>query len=168
MTIYGATQMTLLTDIRKGFTLIELLVVIAMLAMITGAVGSGFTAAQERARIQRATSDVKMITQMILAYENYAERKNTTLPQLTDADADETNIGFLLGFGETYGQGQKIPTLLMGDLRAGQPMKDPWGMPYKVKILPGAGNVELTRISSNLRTGYFFPNLYRLSKEERQ
>lgn len=167
MTTYGATQMTLSIK-RRGFTLVELLVVIGMLAVIMGAVGSGFSAAQERAREQKATTEVKAIAQAILAYENYAVRKGASLPQLNDEDADEANIGFLLGAGETYAQGQKIPTLLMGDLKAGRPMMDPWGMPYKVKIISGSDNVQLKKISSTLETRYYFPNLYRLSKEERQ
>lgn len=160
--------MTLLTDIRKGFTLIELLVVIAMLAMITGAVGSGFSAAQERARQQKATTEVKAIAQAILAYENYAVRKGSTLPSVNDGDADESTIGFLIGSGETYAQGQKIPTLLMAALTSGGKMLDPWGTPYKIKIVSGSENVQLKKISDNLKTGYYFPNLYRLSKEERQ
>lgn len=168
MTTYGATQMTLLTDIRKGFTLVELLVVVAMIAMVAGAVGSGFSAAQERARVQKATTEVKAIAQAILAYENYAALKGDTLPEASDAPADESTLGFLIGSGETYAQGQKVPALLMAALTSGGVMLDPWGAPYMVKIKSGSENVKLKSISANLKTGYFFPNLYRLSKEERQ
>lgn len=154
--------------IKKGFTLIELLVVIAMIAMVAGAVSSGFSAAQERARVQKATAEVKAIQQAILAYENYAAIKGEKLPELSDADAGESTLGFLLGMGDTYAQGQKIPTLLMAALTTGKAMLDPWGSPYVVKIKSGSENVQLKSISANLKTGYFFPNLYRLSKEERQ
>lgn len=160
--------MTSLTKIRRGFTLIELLVVIAMITMVAGAVGSGFSAAQERARVQKATTEVKAVAQAILAYENYAAIKGEKLPESSDADADSSTLGFLIGTGETYGQGEKVPALLMADLVAGKPMRDPWGRPYKIKIQSGSGNIQLSSFSSSLRSGYFFPNLYRLSWEERQ
>ena len=160
--------MTSLIKIRRGFTLIELLVVVAMIAMVAGAVGSGFSAAQERARVQKATAEVKAVAQAIMAYENYTAIKGEKLPELSDAVADSSTLGFLIGAGETYGQGEKVPALLMAALVNGGAMKDPWGEPYKVKIQSGSGNTQLKSISSTLKTGYFFPNLYRLSKEERQ
>ena len=156
--------MTLLTKARRGFTLIELLVVVAMIAMVAGAVGSGFSAAQERARVQKATTEVKAISQAIMAYENYG-----VLKDINDEIADQSSIGFLLGNGETYGDaGEKVPALLMASLSSGGAMMDPWGAPYIVKIKSGSRDVKLKDISSTLKTGYFFPNLYRLSKEERQ
>lgn len=160
--------MTSLTKFRRGFTLVELLVVIAMIAMVAAAVGSGFSAAQERARVQKATAEVKAIAQAILAYENYAAIKGEKLPEASDAVADSSTLGFLIGSGETYGQGEKVPALLMAALANGDVMKDPWGAPYMIKIQSGSGNIDLKSISSTLKTGYFFPNLYRLSKEERQ
>ena len=54
----------------RGFTLVELLVVIGMIAILIAALTTSMAAAQERARIQKATSDVKVISQAILAYEN--------------------------------------------------------------------------------------------------
>lgn len=160
--------MTSLIKSRKGFTLIELLVVVAMIAMVAGAVSAGFSSAQERARIQKATSEVKAISQAIMAYENYAALKGESLPEVTDAIANESSIGFLIGIGDTYAQGQKVPALLMAAMTSGGAMMDPWGAPYMIKIKPGSENVQLKSISSTLKTGYFFPNLYRLSQEERQ
>ena len=148
----------------KGFTLIELLVVIAMIAMVAGALSMGFGAAQERARVQKATTEVKAISQAILAYEYYGE-----LPNVSDADADATTLAFLIGqSGSSERTGQEIPALLMASLSSGGVMKDPWGTPYRIKIEAGGKNVELSNISQNLSTGYFYPNFYRLSKEERQ
>ena len=57
---------------KRGFTLVELLVVIAMIAILLAALSTSIAAAQERARIQKATSEVKIISQAILAAENYA------------------------------------------------------------------------------------------------
>lgn len=154
--------------LRKGFTLLELMVVIGMIAIIIGALSTGVTAAQERARVQKATAEVKSISQAILAYENYCVLNNKDLPELSDEDATASTLGFLLGYGESDGSGGKVPTLLMAALRAGDTIRDPWNRPYLVKIKSGNASIKLGAISSNLETGYFFPNIYRLSKEERK
>ncbi len=152
---------------RKAFTLIELLVVVAMIAAIMGALTTSVSAAQERARIQKATSEVKIISQAILSYEHYAQGHE--LPVMADRDADSNSLGFLLGKGATSGTtGDQIPVLLMASLSAGGQMKDPWGTPYKIRITAGTGNVKITTATENLRTGFFYPNFYRLGEDERQ
>ncbi|MBQ3672077.1 MAG: prepilin-type N-terminal cleavage/methylation domain-containing protein [Kiritimatiellae bacterium] len=155
--------MTLKTS-KRAFTLIELLVVVAMIAIIMGAMTTSVTASQQRARIQKATAEVNVISQAILAYENYAA--NHELEELNDVDADATSLGFLLGkeSGET---GDKIPALLMASLTSGGTMRDPWGQPYKIRIK--RGNIQPQNSMSSLeKTGYYLPNFYRLSAEERK
>ena len=149
---------------KRGFTLIELLVVVAMIAIILGAMTTSVTAARERARVQKAVNDVKVISQAILAYENWARDKNYELPTFeTEVDADNQNLKFLLG-DESAASGGKIPSMLMAQLRNGK-MLDPWGHPYKVRIKEG-------RVAAaqgiSLSTGYFLPNFFRLGKGERQ
>lgn len=148
----------------KGFTLIELLVVIAMIAIFMTAVGTSVGQTRERARIEKARSEVKVISQAILAWENYTRGKKNDLKELNDVDADASSLDFLLGQGERATSG-KIPTLLMAQLAAGDKMRDPWGRPYRIKIkkgsIPKPGNMDL-------KTGIYVPNLYRLSAEERQ
>ena len=56
------------TNGKNGFTLVELLVVVGMLALLLAAMTTSVTAARHRARVQKATSDVKVISQTILAY----------------------------------------------------------------------------------------------------
>ena len=149
---------------KRGFTLIELLVVVGMIATILGAMTTSVTSARERARVQKATSDVKVITQAILAYENWARSSNYELPTFeSPVDADNQNLSFLLG-KEAADSGGKIPTMLMAQLRNGK-MLDPWGHPYKVRIK--SGSVDAAQ-GVNLSTGYFLPNFFRLSQKERQ
>lgn len=149
---------------KRGFTLVELLVVVGMIATILAAMTTSVTAARERARVQKATSDVKVITQAILAYENWARSSNYELPTFeSPVDADNQNLSFLLG-KEAAESGGNIPTMLMAQLRNGK-MLDPWGHPYKVRIKPGT--VDAAQ-SVNLTTGYFLPNYFRLSQKERQ
>lgn len=153
-----------MTSNKRGFTLIELMVVIAMIAILMTAVGTSVGKTRERARIEKARSDVKVISQAILAWENYDRGGKSELEEMNDQEADSSSLKFLLGQGEAARSGQ-IPGLLMAQLAAGGKMRDPWGTPYRIRIKEGA----ITRPDNlNLATCYFIPNLYRLSAEERK
>ena len=151
-----------MTSIKKGFTLLELMVVVGMIAIIIGALTTSVASARERARIQKATSDVKVISQAILAYENWS--RSGDLQTMERRDADSGSLGFLLG-NEQAKSGGKVPVLLMAQLKSGGKMTDPWGTPYKVTIRQG--NISAAQ-KIQLKTGYFLPNFYRLGPGERQ
>lgn len=153
---------------KRGFTLIELLVVIAMIAIILSALATSVTGAQERARVQKAINDVKVITQAILSYENYARSGRYALEPMERVDADSSSLGFLIGRGDTADSGGKIPATLMAQLRGGGKMLDPWGTPFKVTIRKGDAPVKIESASGAMQTGYYLPNFYRLSEEERR
>lgn len=152
---------------KRGFTLVELLVVVAMLAILMGSIGSSVSGAQQRAREQKATSDVKVISQAILAYENYSKSGKFELPTMTDRAADRNSLSFLLGEGESAESGGQIPVLLQADLRGGRQLLDPWGHPYLITIRESAITPAYNNAFGSLRTGYFIPNNYRLSEGER-
>ena len=152
-------------SIKSAFTLVELLVVLGIVAMIMAAFTASIASAQQRAKISRATSEVKLISQAILSYENYDEGNN--LPSMSNQDADQGSVGFLIGNGG-YSKSGKIPALLMAQLSSGGKMLDPWGVPYKISIKPGNANVKLTSASGTMQTGYYLPNFFRLSAEERK
>ena len=155
-----------MTSNKKGFTLIELLVVVGMIGIIMGAMTTSVTASQQRARIQKATAEVKIISQAILSYENYARGGKFELEELNDVDADASSLGFLLG-RETAESGGRI-TLLMASLASGGAMRDPWGTPYKIRIKAGSADVRIDSANSTLSTGYYLPNFNRLNAEERK
>ena len=155
-----------MTSNKNGFTLVELLVVIGMIVLLTGAMSTAVSGSIKRARIQKATVEVKAITQAILAYEN--ETRNGTdyeLPVLTRADCDQSTIGFLLG--RETSQSGKIPVLLMAALTSGGKMLDPWGHPYKVTIRKNSFRPNYRTMTGSLQTGFFLPNFYRLREGER-
>ncbi len=149
---------------RRGFTLVELLAVVGILALLMGTLTYSLSQAQEKSRMARAESEVKVIAQAILAYENYD--KNHELSAMEDVDADEGSLGFLLGNGESTSSGDKVPTLIMAQLRSGGKLLDPWNTPYKVSIKPGTAQLAVTPV--NMSTGYYYPNYYILSAEERE
>ena len=152
---------------RTGFTLIELLVVVGMIAVIMGAMTTSVNAARHRARVQKATADVKIISQAILAYENYARGA-----KLEDSggwqDANKSKLGFLLG-KESSGlsSGGNIPSLISTALNGKGEILDPWGHPYRFKITAGNVNFEPEVLKSDIKTGFRLPNFYRISEGER-
>jgi len=149
---------------RKAFTLVELMVVLSVVGMLIGSLTVSVSNAQQRAKVSKAESEVKIISQAILAYENY---KNE-LPTMTDRDADSGAIGFLIGDGGNADSGGKIPALLMASLSGGGKMTDPWNTPYKISIKPGSAGVKMEGASQMMQTGFWTPNFYRLDGEERQ
>ena len=152
---------------RKGFTLIELMVVIAMIAVIAAAMTVSVSGARERAQIQKATVEVKSITQAVLAYENYS--KDGELPVLgsgnSGAEVNASNLGFLMGKQGQDATGSRIPVLLQAALNSGGKVLDPWGTPYTIVIAKGSVYVQNV---NQIRTGFALPNIHRLSEEERQ
>lgn len=155
-----------MTSTERGFTLIELMVVLGMILILGGAMGVAVSGAQERARIQKATAEVKIITQAILAYENESKNgQDHELPPLNKADCDASTIGFLLG--RETSQSGRIPVLLMASLSSGGKMLDPWGHPYKVTIKKNSYRPNFKTMSGTAQTGFFLPNFYRLREGER-
>jgi len=142
---------------KRGFTLIELLVVVAMIAVLMGAISTSFSSARARARVQKATAEVKVISQAILAYENWSRGGKYELEPMEKRDADSGSLGFLLG-NEAAESGGKIPAMLMAQLQNGGKLTDPWGTPYKVTIRQGTISAAQ---GVTLQTGYYLPNLYR-------
>lgn len=151
---------------KNGFTLVELLVVVGMLAVLLAALTTSVTAARHRTRVQKATSDVKVIAQAILAYENYNKSGDDyVLPTLTRAEANKQNLGFLLGTGTTEGGG-RMPVLLEAALTGTGRIMDPWGHPYYVTIRSTRTMMSVKTANGNLKAGYQLPNFYRLSEGE--
>jgi prepilin-type N-terminal cleavage/methylation domain-containing protein len=149
---------------RRAFTLVELMVVLGVVAMLIGSLTMSVSNAQQRAKVAKAESEVKIISQAILSYENY----HNTLPTMIDRPADANSLGFLMGRGASADSGGKIPTLLMAALAGDGKLTDPWNRPYKISIRQGGANVKMNGGTGNMMTGFWFPNFYRLSAGERQ
>lgn len=155
-----------MTSSKRAFTLVELLVVVAMILVITGAMSAAVTGAVERARVQKAMSEVKVITQAILAYEN--ETRNGTdfeLPVMRRAECGADTLGFLLG--EENGRSGKIPVLLQASLTGGGKLLDPWGHPYLVTIKKTSQTPSFRTMTGSMQTGYHLPNFFRVKEGER-
>ena len=153
---------------KRGFTLIELLVVIGMIAILTGAASSAVMKARRRSQIARAETEVREMTNAILAYENWNET-HTLADRVTSkegADAKEENLDFILG-GVREG-GKDVPVLYNGAVAGGY-IRDPWGKPYKYMIVAaGKASEDDDNVGKGLKTFMYSPNLRRLTKDERE
>jgi len=141
-----------------------------MIAILMGAMVSVVQGARSRARIQKATNDVKVISQAILAYEIWNGDELPTMGSrgraASGVDANAGSLGFLIGKGNAQGVAggsgsSQLPVLLMAQLRSGGNIVDPWGTPYKVTIAESKANIKLKTVTGALTTGYWLPNFYR-------
>ena len=163
-------QLSIFHSARPAFTLVELLVVIGMIAVLMGAMTSAVQQARVRARIQKATSDVKVISQAILAYEIWNGDELPTMGSRGSAaggvEANEGSLGFLIGKGSAEGVAggsgsSQLPALLMAQISGGGAIRDPWGTPYRVTIAESKASIKLKTVTGSLMTGYWLPNFYR-------
>ena len=160
----------MISNNRRAFTLVELLVVVGMIAVLMGAMTAAVQQARERARVQKATNDVKVISQAILAYEIWNGDELPTMGSrgkaASGAEANSGSLGFLMGKGNAHGVAggsgaNELPVLLMAQLRSGGSIVDPWGTPYHVTIAASKSSIKLKTVTGALSTGYWLPNFYR-------
>ena len=154
---------------KRGFTLIELLVVIGMIAILTGAASSSVMKARKRSQIARAETEVREMTNAILAYENWDDDrslKSVASRFGTWTDAKENSLDFILG-GVQNKQGN-VPVLYNAAIVGGA-VRDPWGTPFQcmVKDSGDAAETSADGVGGGLSTFMYLPNLNRLKADER-
>lgn len=152
---------------KRGFTLIELLVVIGMIAVLTGAASSSVMKARRRSQIARAETEVREMTNAILAYENWDDDHSLSSRQKDFSDwtkASEDRMQFILG-GVQNKQGN-VPVLFNAAITGGE-IRDPWGTSYEVKItLAGDASDNADNVGNDLDTFMYLPNLHRPTPQE--
>ena len=148
---------------RRGFTLIELLVVIAMIAILAGAMTTSVSGARARAKISRAETESREMTNAILAYANYTDDGSLSSVAMNNALASESTLAFILGQGPSQ-RGAKVPVLYNAAVRSDGSIVDPWGHPYRVTVK--AGEAVSPPGVQNLQIRLFYPNWHRLTKDE--
>ena len=112
---------------QDGFTLLEMLIVIGMLGILMAATFTGVSHARVQARITKANTEVRQLVGAILAYEAATEEDLDSLGTgEMEATADKLK--------ELLGEGMNKTVFLNVQMRNGA-FRDPWGTPYKVKIV---------------------------------
>ena len=153
---------------KKGFTLIELLVVIGMIAVLMGATSSAVMRARKRSQIARAETEVREMTNAILAYENWDDNHTLKNYQTSKSwkEATEDALQFILG-GVQNKQGN-VPVLYNAAVVGGN-LRDPWGTTYQYMIAD-SGDAESSQdqVGRSLSTYMYLPNLWRLKSDEQE
>ena len=115
------------TSSRSAFTMIEMLVVLGMLGILMGVTFGGIGSARSRARVAKATAEVRELVNAILAYE-VGKGRDFDIISSSPKDATEGNLQGLMG-------GNNEPVYLNAALVDGA-FRDPWGTPYRFRVIP--------------------------------
>ena len=156
---------------KRGFTMIELLAVISMILLLMGAVTASVTRARQRAKIQQAITEAQQLTDAILAYENFVDKKGKSPLEKKATGrswevAEEGKMAFVLG-KESMPNGQQgnVPVLFNAAIYDGK-ILDPWGRPYKFRIISGKVAHENTTGNSDAKAAFAIPNINRIPADE--
>jgi len=135
-----------------AFTLIEMIVVMGMLGILMGVAFSGIGKARTQARVAKANVEVRELINAWLSYE--AAYDDWPVQINGELDATAENLKDLLGKGE-----DKV-VYLNAQLVNGA-FRDPWGTPYKFRLLSESGQDKVTETFS---ASIAFPNRFRSVK----
>lgn len=150
---------------KKAFTLVELLVVIGMISVLMGGAAASFARARERAKIAKATADVKEITNAIFAYENFAsDHSLASVVGTANGEASKSTLGFLVGDAPQSESGE-VPVLYNAQFSGSGKILDPWGRPYRVRIEEPQGSI-LNNTSIDVTMSICLPNMNRITDQE--
>jgi len=164
------------TNGKNGFTIVELLTVIAIILLLVGALATSLARARRNARIQQAISEAQQLTDAIIAYENFVEPGSSDSPlaeketggDWAEARDDESHLAFVLGkVAMPNGQEGNVPVLYNGAVTGGC-IRDPWGNPYRYRIM--TPEVEATDENSSAnnvqQSALAIPNINRIPVDE--
>ena len=159
------------TKENSGFTIIELITVIAILLMLMGAITTSVTGARRRAKTNQAITEAQQLTDAILAYENFS-RPGRPSPLENKATgeswkvATEGDMAFVLGNEKNpTGQDGNVPVLFNGAVTGGS-IRDPWGHPYRYRIMSSSVDAEDETAGSSGESAFAIPNINRIPADE--
>ncbi len=158
------------TKAKSGFTIIELLTVISLILLLMGAVTASVTGARRRAKIQQAITEAQQLTDAILGYENFA-RPGSPSPLEDKAtgqswkEASEGEMAFVLGKDKNPNGSDVLPVLFNGAVSGGS-IRDPWGHPYRYRILSSSVNPDDDYDGDQGEAAFAFPNINRIPADE--
>jgi len=134
----------------SAFTLIEMMVVTGMLAILMGVAFSGIGQARGQAKVAKANTEVRELINAWLAYEAAYDDwpVNVTGDSII---ADKSSLKELLGENEDKA------VYLNAQLTGGS-FLDPWGTPYKFRLLNKSGQDSKTE---EFPAAVTFPNRHR-------
>ena len=159
------------TNNRSGFTIIELITVISILLLLMGAITTSVSGARRRAKTNQAIAEAQQLTDAILAYENFSRpgRPSPLEGKVTGGnwkEAAEGDMAFVLGNEKNpTGQDGNVPVLFNGAVTGGS-IRDPWGKPYRYRIMSTAVDAEDETAGSSGDSAFAIPNINRIPADE--
>ena len=137
----------------NAFTLVEMLVVVGMLGILMGVAVAGVGQARSRAKVAKANAEVRELINAWLSYEAAYDDWPVQV-QGTDIDATDATLKELLG----QNQGK---TVFLNAQMVGGAFRDPWGTPYRFRILSEKSE---NSAAEDFGVAITFPNRQRLSR----
>jgi prepilin-type N-terminal cleavage/methylation domain-containing protein len=139
-----------------AFTLVELLVVLGMISILMGVTFTGIGKARTQARIAKANSEIRTLMNAWLAYEaSYDDWPVEVTGK--EVDAVEGKLQELLGKNDS---GDVFLNAQMSDGEGGPAFRDPWGTPYRFRLLQSSGGEN--KVTDYFGSSITFPNRHRL------
>ncbi len=143
---------------NKGFTLIEMLIVVSVISIMMAALAISVSGARERARVVKAEVELREIVNAIRTYEEAHYEDANPLPFSTeDADSLEVSLANMGALLDPKNNSEGV-VYLNARLNANDQFLDPWGRPYRVRIIRQQDNEKM---DETFVTGVFVPNLAR-------
>ena len=135
MTINSQTQPTLKMPKANGFSFIELMVAVVIMGLLTSVVVLNVLPSQNRAMVEKARSDVALISQAIEMYRMETLR----YPAMEDGLDALTRAPV----GDTFRQEGFVKSL----------PKDPWNNPYQYLVPGEFGSYDVFSLGADGRLG---------------
>jgi len=133
-----------------AFTLIEMMVVLGMLGILMGVAFTGIGQARNQARITKANAEVRELINAWLSYESSYDDWPVTI-QGNELDATKSNLKELLGENPNN-------TIYLNAQMVNGAFRDPWGNPYKFRLLTKSGE---NKVTDKFSAAITFPNRHR-------
>lgn len=134
----------------NAFTLVEMMVVVGIIGILMGVAFSGIGQARNRARVARANLEMRQLISAWLSYEAAYDDWPVQV-QGEEIDTSESAIQELLG---------KNPeeTVYLNAQMVNGAFRDPWGTPYRFRLLSESGQNAATE---EFTASITFPNRHR-------
>ncbi len=122
---------------KMGFTLVEIMIVMAIIGLLAGAFAFSGASARETARIGKATAESREILNAIRLYsltnQEVADPIATLAIPTNGTPTDVTGSVLRDLIEPTNTNGNSVYFNAPATHKAGAPLRDPWGKPYRVR-----------------------------------
>ncbi len=135
----------------SAFTMVEMMIVTGMLGIMMGLAAMGLGHAKKQARITKANAEVRELVNAWLSYESAYDDWPVDI-EGDELEATESNLKELLG------EGNADDFVYLDAPMIGGAFRDPWGTPYKFRLIHRSGENPVT---DEFTMSVTFPNRHR-------